>query len=213
VRHVTREAALAELASRSGGAAALPELKSNPLPDALAVRFAATATPAQVDAAVAALKTLPKVDLVHFDGSWHQRLSALLGAAMLIGTVLALAAMVAIGLALLAAVRLLTVGDRAEVEVMRLVGATDAVIVRPYAYTGAGLLLLAAALATGLLALGWRWLQPVVAGMPGIEPGWNIAAPPAVVLGGFVVAAALAGWVLGLLAGRSALSDALAIRK
>jgi cell division transport system permease protein len=132
---------------------------------------------------------------------------------MLIGAVLALAAMVAIGLALLAAVRLLTVGDRAEVEVMRLVGATDAVIVRPYAYTGAGLLLLAAALAAGLLALGWRWLQPVVAGLPGIEPGWNIAAPPAVVLGGFVVAAALAGWVLGRLAGRSALSEALAIRK
>jgi cell division transport system permease protein len=207
VRHVTREAALAELASRSGGAGALPELKSNPLPDALAIRFAVTATPAQVDAAVAALRTLPKVDAVHFDGSWHQRLSALLGAAVLIGAVLALAAILAIGLALVAAVRLLTVGDRAEVEVMRLVGATDAVIVRPYAYTGAGVLLLAAATAAGLLVLGWRWLQPVVAGLPGLELAWTIAAPPPVVLAGFIAGAAVVGWVLGVLAGQAALSD------
>jgi cell division transport system permease protein len=212
VRHVTREAALAELAGRSsGGAGALPELKSNPLPDALAIRFAASATPAQVDAAVAALGALPKVDQVHFDGSWHQRLSALLGAAILIGATLALAAMLAIGLALVAAVRLLTVGDRAEVEVMRLVGATDAVIVRPYAYTGAGLLLLAALAAAGILALGWRLMQPVVAGLPGIEFVWSVAAPPAAVVGGFTVAAAAAGWVLGMLAGQSALSKGAAI--
>lgn len=204
VRHVTREAALAELTGR--GTSALPELKSNPLPDALTIRFLPNATPAQVEAAVAALKKLPKVDVVHFDGTWHQRLSALLRAAILVGAVVAIAAICAIGLALVAAVRLLTVGDRAEVDVMRLVGATDAVIIRPYAYTGAALLLLAAVLAAGLLVLAWRWLQPVVAGLPGIQLAWNIAAPPAVVLAGFVFAATFAGWLLGVVAGRSALS-------
>lgn len=205
VRHVTREAALAELASRSGGAAALPDLKTNPLPDALAIRFMPTATPSQVEAAVGALQKLPKVDVVHFDGAWHQRLSQLLGAAILVGAALAIAAVLAIGLALLAAVRLITVGDRAEVEVMRLVGATDAAIIRPYAYTGASLLLLAAALATGVLALAWRWLQPVLAGIPGIELAWSIAVPAAVVLAAFVLAATFAGWLIGVVAGRSAL--------
>ncbi len=204
VRHVERDAALAELAGRGG--VALPDLKSNPLPDALAVRFDPAATPAQVETAVGALRKLPRVDVVHFDGTWHQRLSTLIATGLAVGAGTAGAALLAIVLALLSAVRLLTVGDRAEVQVMQLVGATDRAIVRPYAYTGAGLLLVASATAIGLLTLLWRWVQPAVSGLPGLELGWNIPAPPLVVLAGFVAAATLAGLALGALAGRSALA-------
>jgi cell division transport system permease protein len=208
VRHVTRDAALAELSARSGSGAALPELKSNPLPDALVVRFAAAATPTQVDATVAALRKLPKVEVVHFDGTWHQRLSTMIATGLALGAAVAAAALLAIVLALVSAVRLLTVGDLAEVRVMRLVGATEGTIVRPYAYTGAGLLLVASLAAIGALTLAWRWLQPALAGLPGLDLGWNMPAPPLVVLTGFALAAALLGLALGALAGRSALSQA-----
>lgn len=204
VRHVERDAALAELAGRGG--VALPDMKSNPLPDALAVRFDPSATPAQVEATVAALRKLPKIDVVHFDGTWHQRLSTLIATGLALAAATAAAAALAITLALVSAVRLLTVGDRAEVQVMQLVGATDRAIVRPYAYTGAGLLLLASTAGVGLLALLWRWLQPALLGLPGLDLGWNIPAPPPVVLAGFVAAATLAGLALGALAGRSALA-------
>jgi cell division transport system permease protein len=211
VRLVERDAALAELAGRGG--IALPELKTNPLPDALALRFDAAAAPAQVEATVAALRKLPKIDVVHFDGTWHQRLSTVIGAGLALGAATAAAALLAIALALVSAVRLLTVGDRAEVQVMQLVGATDRAIVRPYAYTGAGLLLLASAGAVGVLALSWRWLQPALTGLPGLDPAWTIPAPPLVVMVGFVLAATLAGLALGALAGRSALAQGVQRRE
>jgi cell division protein FtsX len=132
----------------------------------------------------------------------------LIATGLALGAAVAAAALLAIVLALVSAVRLLTVGDLAEVRVMRLVGATEGTIVRPYAYTGAGLLLVASLAAIGALTLVWRWLQPALAGLPGLDLGWNMPAPPLVVLTGFALAAALLGLALGALAGRSALSQA-----
>lgn len=209
VRLVSRDAALAELAGRRiGGAPAVPELKSNPLPDALVVRLDATASPAAIEGTLATLRKLARVDLVQFDGAWQQRLAALLAAALAVGALLAVTALLSIALALVASVRLLTAADLAEVRVLQLVGASPSTIVRPYAYVGAGLLLAASLLALAALLAGMRWAAPFMVDLPVGELLVTPAVPPWLIPAAFVGAAVLVGLALGGLAGRSALSAA-----
>lgn len=202
---VSRDAALADLLKRRGGGAALPELAGNPLPDAIVLRFDAAATPAAVASALESLRKLPRVEVIQFDGAWHRQLAALLAAALALGTVIACAALLGIALALVAAVRLLTAADRDELRVMLLVGATTATIVRPYAYLGAGLLLLGSALATAILVATAHWLAPAMDPLLGPELGFLTTGPFWTACLAFAGAASLLGLGLGGLSGRSAL--------
>ncbi|EHR41547.1 permease-like cell division protein FtsX [Alishewanella jeotgali] len=135
VRHISKEAAMAEFREASGFGAALNYLTDNPLPDVLVVLPVHT-EPAAARQLQQQLEKERIVEFAKLDLEWLQRLDALV--------LLLQQAVVAIGLLLLSAVllivsntiRLSIINKRDEIEVMKLVGATDAFIQRPFLYTG-----------------------------------------------------------------------------
>jgi len=151
LRFVPREQALKELQSIEGLGDVVAALSRNPLPDALVLRPAATDA-AAIEALAQELRGLPGVAHVQADAAWARRLGALAGTARL--AIALLAALLAFGLVAITfnTIRLQILTQRAEIEISKLIGATDAFIRRPFFYLGA-----LQGLAGGLLALGILW--------------------------------------------------------
>ena len=145
LRYVPREQALKELAAVQGVPELVAALGRNPLPDALVVR----AAPEAIEPLAAELAKLPGVSHVQADALWAARLARLAHLARLAVWMLA----AVLGGALVAVtfntIRLQIVTHREEIEVSRLLGATDAFIRRPFYYAG-----FLQGLAGGLVALG-----------------------------------------------------------
>lgn len=150
-RFVPREQALKELQAAEGMAEVVASLGRNPLPDGYVIR-PTTTDPATLDGLVADLRKLPGVAHVQVDSAWARRLSALTEVARL-GTGL-LALLFALGLVAVTfnTIRLQILTQRAEIEISKLIGATDAFIRRPFFYLG-GL----QGLAGGCVALAIVW--------------------------------------------------------
>lgn len=205
VQWVARDDALADLARRSG-VASLSELKLNPLPDTLIVTLAPATPPAALDAAVASLRKLPKVDGVYADSRWYRRAIGAAQVAYRAGLVVGAIALGVLVLILVGAVRLLAVTTRDELRLYQLVGAERRQIARPYAYAGATMAAAATLLAYGAtygLLLSFeadlRWLSEVLG-----APLWPRLPPwPALVSGVAIVA--ILGGLVGTLTARSAI--------
>lgn len=153
VQLVPAEKALEEFREYSGFGAALGALESNPLPHVLSVRpRAESASPADIDALKAHFAAWPEVELVQVDTEWVRRLGAMLD---LLRRALAVIAGL-LGLGVLAVVgntiRLEINARRAEIEVTKLVGGTNAFVRRPFLYEGLWYGLFGAALALGVVA-------------------------------------------------------------
>jgi cell division transport system permease protein len=146
-RFVPREQALKDLQAVEGLAEVVAALNRNPLPDAWMVRPRA-APGAELEALAAELRAQPAVAHVEADAVWARRLAALAGIARL--AIALLAALLAFGLVAITfnTIRLQILTQRAEIEISKLIGATDAFIRRPFFYLGA-----LQGLAGGLLAL------------------------------------------------------------
>jgi cell division transport system permease protein len=145
---------LEDFRTYSGFGEALAALKENPLPHVLHVRPRASASGTQ------ALQTLrqyfaawPEVDLVQLDSEWVMRFNAILE---VLRRVLLIAA-VLFGVGVLAVIgntiRLEIQGRRAEIEVTKLIGGSNAFVRRPFLYTGVLYGLLGALLAWGIIAV------------------------------------------------------------
>lgn len=135
VRFIDREEGLRKLQD-SGLNDVIAGLPGNPLPHTLLV------TPREQGAAgleglASQLAKLPQVDRVNLDAEWARRLSALMGLGRDVVAMLA----VLLGLALAAitgnTIRLQIYAQRDEIEVARLIGATDRFIRRSFLYFGA----------------------------------------------------------------------------
>lgn len=202
-----RDAALAGLNRRSP-TGALPEMRSNPLPDALVVDLAGKLAPSQVETTLIALRKLPKVDDVHFDSSWYRQWHALRQVATAVGGAAGGAlALVLVGLLWLLP-RLLAPAHPLEARVLLLVGADRASVRRPAAYAGMLLGAFAALLAIGLLVAGDRALAPWLAELPGLVRSDRVAPTHSGALAAAVVVlAALLGGAAGDSAGRRATQD------
>jgi cell division transport system permease protein len=138
VRIITAEAALAEFRDRSGFGSSLDALRENPLPDTLVVTPAlASATTAGTLALQKAIAAAPDVHLVQVDTAWVGRLHAILD--VLRRILWLVAALLGLGVVLVIGntIRLDILNRQAEIEVMKLVGATDGFARRPFLYTGA----------------------------------------------------------------------------
>lgn len=135
VRLVTPDEALADFRTRSGFGEALDALGENPLPYTLVVRPASGAA-GNVEGTAAALRDIDEVELVQLDTEWVERLRALLGLAARVLDVIT--ALLAVGVALVVGntIRLEILNRAAEIEVIKLVGGTDAFIRRPFLYLG-----------------------------------------------------------------------------
>jgi cell division transport system permease protein len=137
VRIITAEQALAEFRSDSGFGSALDALGDNPLPDTLVVTPTLSAsTPQGTESLKTAIATLSDVQTVQIDTDWVKRLHALLD--LLRRVVLLTGGLLGIGIVLVVSntIRLDILNRRAEIEVMKLVGASDGFTRRPFLYTG-----------------------------------------------------------------------------
>ena len=136
VRFVSREQALKELQATEGLAEVVAALSRNPLPDAFVLR-PISADAAQLDALAKELLAMPGVAHVQVDSAWARRLGALAGTARL--AVALLATLLAFGLVAITfnTIRLQILTQRAEIEISKLIGATDTFIRRPFFYLGA----------------------------------------------------------------------------
>ncbi len=164
VKVIPAEQALADFRRDSGFGQALEALTDNPLPHAMDVRPTATATrPEDLEALKAQLAASPEVELVQIDSEWVLRLNAILdllrrivlGSAVLLG----LGVVAVIGNTL----RMEIDHRRAEIEVTKLVGGSNAFVRRPFLYTGGLYGLLGGMLASALMGLSCRLLAEPVA--------------------------------------------------
>ena len=144
VRFVAREDALKELSAIQGVPDVVAALGHNPLPDA----FVVSARSPDIDRLAGDLAKLPGVAHVQADAAWARRLDALARVGRV--ALWLLTALLGIGLVAVTfnTIRLQILTQRAEIEVSRLIGATDAFIRRPFYYMG-----LLQGLAGGLVAL------------------------------------------------------------
>ena len=135
-RFVSRELALKELQATEGMAEVVAALARNPLPDAFVIQPKVSEAAALESLAVE-LRNLPAVAHVQVDSAWARRLGALAGTARL--AIALLAALLAFGLVAITfnTIRLQILTQRAEIEISKLIGATDAFIRRPFYYLGA----------------------------------------------------------------------------
>ena len=137
VRVITADQALTEFRNDSGFGKALDALIDNPLPDTLIVTpTLAASSPRGTEALKGAIAAMPDVQTVQVDTEWVKRLHAMLD--ILRRVVLLTGGLLGAGVVLIVGntIRLDILNRRAEIEVMKLVGASDGFARRPFLYSG-----------------------------------------------------------------------------
>ena len=137
VRVIRADEAFAEFRAASGFGKALDALDDNPLPNTLIVTPAiAASTPEGTAKLRTAIGSIAGVETVQLDTEWVQRLDAMLE--LVRRLVWLTAALLGLGVVLIVSntIRLDILNRRAEIEVMKLVGATDRFARRPFLYSG-----------------------------------------------------------------------------
>lgn len=160
-RFVPREEALKRLQATEGMAEIVAGLPRNPLPDAFVVE-PADSRPETLESLAATFKGWPRVAHVQLDSAWSKRLDAFLRIGKLSVTLLAGLFAGALVAVTFNTIRLQILAQAVEIEVARLIGATDAFIRRPFHYFGA-LQGASGGLFAALLivAIGWILAEPV----------------------------------------------------
>jgi len=135
IRVITPAQALEEYRKLSGFGDALKALEENPLPAVLVIQPASSELEAN-QRLLKKLEQLPYIDIVQFDMLWLKRLFTIIkiirrGVLILAG-LLSLAVLLVIG----NTIRLAIYNRRDEIEIYKLVGATDTFIRRPFLYIG-----------------------------------------------------------------------------
>jgi cell division transport system permease protein len=135
-RFVSKDAAWQDLQATSGTAEIAHNLEKNPLPDAYFVT-PKNIEPAAIEGLLQEMQQWPGVEIAQADANWVKRLYAMLE----LGKKAILALVLLLGFALIAiignTIRLQILTQREEIEVSRLIGATDRFIRRPFLYAGA----------------------------------------------------------------------------
>jgi cell division transport system permease protein len=134
---ITADEALAEFKQLSGFGDAIAYLDSNPLPNVVLVTPTQRhASPVAARALLEKLKNEREVDIGKLDIEWLERLHGLLNLVKDLVSVIALLLFLAVTLIIGNTIRLNILNKKDEILVMKLVGATDAFIQRPFMYTG-----------------------------------------------------------------------------
>jgi cell division transport system permease protein len=135
-RFVPRDQALQELKQASGLADVVDSLPQNPLPDAFVVNARGN-TPRALEALRDEIRQWPRVVHVQLDAAWARRLDAALRLGRLVVVILGASLALALIAVTFNTIRLQVLTQRDEIEVIKLIGATDAFIRRPFLYYGA----------------------------------------------------------------------------
>ncbi|MGI4849537.1 MAG: cell division protein FtsX [Janthinobacterium lividum] len=163
---VAREKALESLQGQSGLADAVTTLGSNPLPDSYVLKlsgFQNAGDAVHVEAIAAQLKALPGIEFIQIDSAWVKRLAALISVLRLGLWLLAATLGAVVVTVVFNTIRLQVMTQREEIDISRLVGATDSYVYRPFYYSGMLLGLCAGALALLVVAGALTPLNAAVA--------------------------------------------------
>ena len=200
VRTITPAQALNEFRHLAAFHQALTTLQNNPLPPVLVV------TPSDsrigsVEQLAGKLRLLQGVDQVVTDTTWIARLDAMLAIARrtvwVLGALLALAVLLVVG----NTVRLEIQNRRTEVEVQKLVGATNAFVRRPFLYGGLWYGAWGGVFAWILVEIALALLAGPVAGLARLYASdAHLAGPGVPGLMAMIVAGAGLGWLGALVA-------------
>lgn len=158
VEFVSRAAALEQLKQSTGLADVIGGLQQNPLPDA----FVIYPKPVQAQAQETLrneLAKLPKVEQAQLDSAWAYKLEALLKFGRML--VLILAGLLSLALVAITfnTIRLQILTQSNEIEVSKLIGATNGFIRRPFLYFGAAQGLLGGIMAWLIITLSLQLLN------------------------------------------------------
>lgn len=165
---IAADDALTEFREQSGFGDALDYLTVNPLPHTLVVRPGAANTEVSMGLLNEELGNLPEADFVQVDTEWVQRFHAILDI---------LERAIAIGASLLAAAIVVIIGNtirldiqnrREEIEVTKLIGASNAFVRRPFLYIGMWYGLGGGLLALALVRYGLYALEQPVTRLAGL---------------------------------------------
>lgn len=164
VQYMTREQSLAEFKTQSGFGSALDYLDDNPLPAVITVTpTLASNEPQAADVLLTRLRAYSEVDQAQLDMQWLRRLHALMQlgrrAAMILSLLLGMAVVLIVG----NTIRLAIQNRHTEIEVFKLVGATDAFIRRPFLYSGLWFGIIGGLLAWGMISAALWWLDSPMA--------------------------------------------------
>lgn len=158
VQEISPEQALAEFEAQSGFGDVLDGLQENPLPTVFLLR-PASADQAELEKLAQRLRDSALTDSVVLDVAWVQRLAQLTALAQRL--LLGFAALLAVGVVLVMVntIRLHIESRRDEILVVKLVGATNAFVRRPFLYSGFWYGLTGGLVAWGLVMLGLALLS------------------------------------------------------
>ena len=135
VRFLDRDATMEQMRKSEGLAEVIEALPRNPFPDAFVITPQNT-EPSEMEQLAAELRKLPQVEHVQIDSAWVRRLNAMLRVARVGLGVLSLLLGVGLMAITFNTIRLQVLTLHNEIEVSRLLGATDAFISRPFFYFG-----------------------------------------------------------------------------
>lgn len=195
VQFVGKDQALAGLKRRPGMAEVIATLQENPLPDAFVITLARSDA-ALLQALEREFKQLPKVAHVQADSAWVRRVDSALRFGRT--SVALLAALLGFGLVAVTfnTIRLQILTHRDEIEVSKLIGATDSYVRRPFYYLGALQGALGGVAALAIVGGGLLLLNRDLTGLSGLF-GADLALRLPDAADGVAVAAfaAALGWV------------------
>jgi cell division transport system permease protein len=175
VRHVTSVEARREVVADESDAA-LAALPPSAFPASLELGFSEDIEQGELSAMALKLRALPAVETVETYQRWTERLSSLLSGGVSASVALAVVVMCAVVSVISSTMRLLLSRRRVEVEVLKLVGATNAFVRRPFVIEGA--MQGAAGAAAAVVLLGALFLlvrgrfDHELANLLGVSPGF-----------------------------------------
>jgi cell division transport system permease protein len=152
VRRVTSEEARKEVAI-AGKDPVLDALPADAFPQSLEVMTRRDIDETRLGRIAAQLQTLPAVEQVETYGAWSERIGTLLMGGVTASGLLALIVLAAVVSVVASTIRLSLQRRRIEVEILKLVGATDSYVRRPLVLEGAAQGALGSALAIAVLGV------------------------------------------------------------
>ena len=200
VRYVSATQARTEFGQKeTGPRGELAALPVEAFPASIEIEVRSDVTDAEIADVVAKLRQLPAVDDVETYQAWTERLGRLIRGGVAAAALLALVVFASVLAVVGSTIRLALQRRRTEVEVLKLVGATDRFIKGPFLVEGMSQGALGAtgaiALLAGLFFLVRGRLDAELATLVGVEPSflpWHVAA-------GMVVVGMLLGMFAALL--------------
>nr|WP_255526646.1 permease-like cell division protein FtsX [Photobacterium sp. BZF1] len=134
---ISPQQGLVEFRQQAGFEQALSLLDDNPLPAVLVVKPTEVwQLDAKATELASRLRMQNRVDEVRLDSDWLQRLAAIKQLVIILAMIMSGLMLFAVFLIVGNTLRLQVLNQRDEIQVMKLVGATDSFILRPYLYTG-----------------------------------------------------------------------------